>query len=320
MKVLIGPNPYNLEKVIKELEAVYTEVVYEFCGQSQSLSDTISDATVYFGWLSRDQFNAAQNLRWVQSPSTGVDRFLAIPELKNSDVLLTSARGTHGPVLAEHTFALIFSFTRGIHLSADYQKNRRWISGPLRSTLTELRGTTLGIVGFGSIGHAIADRARCFGINIIGVDVQDTPCPDHVKWVGDLSRLDELMSESDVVVVTVPHTAETYHMINENRIAKMRSHALLVGISHGGIIDEEALAHALNSKKIRAAALDVTEKEPLPEDSPLWDIENLLITPHVGGGSQYEADTILEIFKENLGRFVREDFPLRNQIDKDRGF
>ena len=320
MKVLIGPNPYHLAHVIDQLEPAYPDIVFDSCDRNQDVSQSISDATVYLGWLTRSHSTAAKSIKWIQSPSTGVDRFLAIPELRNGKVILTSARGTHGPVLAEHTFAVILSFTRGVHLFADYQKKRRWMNTQLRSTLTELRGTTLGIVGFGTVGRAIADRAQGFDIRIIAVDVQDTPCPENVAWVGGLGRLDGLLAESDVVVVTVPFTDETFHMIDETRIGKMRTHAVLIGISRGGIIDENALAEALIQKRIRAAALDVFEHEPLPEDSPLWDIENLLITPHIGGGSQYETNGILDIFKMNLERFIQSDFPLHNQIDKYRGY
>lgn len=320
MNVLIGPNSYQLERVVEELASSYPEISFTHCSQSQDLSQNLAKTEVYLGWLGRDQFLAAENIKWIQSPSTGVDRFLAIPELRKGDVLLTSARGTHGPVLAEHTFALIFSITRGMHHFAFDQRERQWTTRSRRSTLSELRGTTLGLVGFGSIGRAIALRAQSFGIKLVAVDVQDAQCPEHISWVGDLGRLNELMAVSDVVVITVPYTAETYHMINKARIEKMQSHAILVGISRGGIIDENDLVHALKAGTIRAAALDVCEKEPLPEESPLWDVNNLILTPHVGGGSQYEAEGILQIFKENIGRYTKGEFPLLNQVDKTRGF
>ena len=320
MKVLVGPNSFHLEKVIDELRPVYPDITFSHCNASQNLSDEIRDAGVYLGWLGRGEFNAANQLEWVQSPSTGVDKFLTIPELRDGSVILTSARGTHGPVLAEHTMAMILSFTRGIHLFAAHQKDRVWQAGLVRPTLSEIRGTVLGIVGFGTIGRAIAERATAFGMRIRAVDVQQTECPDCADWVGGLDRIDELLSESDIVVVTVPYTKENYHMIDNARISNMQPHAILVGISRGGIIDEVALEHALREKKIKAAALDVFEVEPLPEESTLWELDNLLITPHVGGGSQYEAAGILDIFRENLQKFVAKDFPLRNQIDKIRGF
>jgi phosphoglycerate dehydrogenase-like enzyme len=133
-------------------------------------------------------------------------------------------------------------------------------------------------------------------------------------------RLGDLLRESDYVVVTVPRTPQTLGMIGAEQLALMKPSAILVGISRGGIIDQRALAQALREKRLAAAALDVFETEPLPADSELWDMENLLITPHVAGGTQFETQYILDIFRENLERFMRGDLPLRNQIDKQRGF
>jgi phosphoglycerate dehydrogenase-like enzyme len=320
VKVVIGPNPFGLENGIDALAARYPHVVFRACDTNDELTDALADATVYLGWLTADQFASARNLRWIQSPSTGIDKYLAIPGLKDSDVIITSARGTHGIALAEHAFALILSFTRGIRDAILAQTQHRWETGKIRPTLTELRGTTIGIIGFGTIGRALAERARAFEMRVVAVDVQRTPCPDYVSWVGDLSRLDDLLSESDFVVVTIPYTESNYHLVNEARIRKMKPRAILIGVSRGGIIDEVALESALADKTIRAAAIDVVEHEPLPDENPLWDIENLLITPHIAGGSQYETESILTIFGMNLDRYIRRELPLHNQIDKSRGY
>ncbi|MBN1248919.1 MAG: D-2-hydroxyacid dehydrogenase, partial [Anaerolineae bacterium] len=195
-----------------------------------------------------------------------------------------------------------------------------WSGRELRSSLVELTGSTMGIVGFGTVGRALAERAQAFGMHILAVDVFPDGKPDYVDHLTGLEGLPSLLAESDYVVVTVPLVASTHHMIGEAELAQMKPSAMLVGISRGGVIDEGALVAALQEGRLAAAALDVFETEPLPADSPLWDIENLLITPHAAGGTQFEADHLREIFVENVARFLADDVPLRNQIDKARGF
>jgi D-2-hydroxyacid dehydrogenase (NADP+) len=320
MKVLIGPNSYGLERCISDLTPTYPDIEFAFCSAQDELKEAIADADVYMGWLNRDIYLAAKKLRWIQSPSSGINYYLAIPELVAGDVLLTSARGTHGACLAEHTFAMIFAFTRHIREFVQHQATHTWALRELRPKMLELTGTTMGIIGFGAVGRAIAKRAAAFDMTIMAVDVFPENQPEYVASLTDLGGLDALLSASDYVVVTVPYTEETDNMIGAAEIAKMKSSAMLIGISRGGIINEAALVSALREGRLAAAALDVFAQEPLPADSELWDIENLLITPHVAGGSQYECDYILDIFTENLGRFVRNELPLRNQIDKQRGF
>ncbi len=320
MRVLVGPNGFGLEQVIRELQDIYPQVELAYCTQREDLARQIADVEVYFGWLSRDEFLAARKLRWIQSPSSGVDRFLAIPELKAGDVILTSAVGTHGACLAEHALAMIFSFTRGIIGAVQAQRERRWAIGALRPRVVELTGSTLGIIGLGTVGRALAKRAQAFDMRIIAVDMYPTNKPEYVEHLAGRDGLEALLRESDYVVVTVPWTAETDGMIGAAQLALMKPSAMLIGISRGGIIDEAALTSALQEGRLAAAGLDVFATEPLPADSPLWELENLLITPHIAGGSQFESQNIRAIFAENLGRYLRGEFPLRNQVDKVRGF
>ena len=320
MKVLVGPSGGGLERVIDDLAPAYPEVQFAHCASADDLIDEVADAEVYLGWLNRQAFLAARALKWIQAPSTGIDRYLAIPELREGEVILTNARDTHGIPLAEHALAMILAFTRGIKDSVVQQQRRHWSGRELRPTMIELTGTTMGIIGFGATGRALAKRASAFDMRILAVDVVPVEKPEYVEWVSDPSCLDALLRESDYVVVTVPYTQETRGMLGPDRLAMLKPSAILVCVSRGGIIDEMALARALREGRLAGAALDVFEKEPLPEDSELWGIDNVLITPHAGGGGQFEGQRILEMFTENLGRFLRGEFPLRNQIDKVRGF
>lgn len=320
MKVLIGYNPMGLEKAIPDLTASFPGVEFVHAPTPQDVPALIADADVYMGWLSRDVFLKAKNLKWIQSPSTGVDYYVAIPEVVSGDVLLTSARGTHSAGLAESVLGMILAFTRGIRASIINQQLRVWDMRPIRSKLIELTGTTMGIVGLGAIGKALAERARPFGMRIIAVDVNPVSKPPSVDELWQIEQLSDLLQQSDFVVVTVPRTAQTRGMISSAQFALMKPTAMLVGISRGGVIDQAALTAALKNKTIAAAASDVFEPEPLPADNELWGLDTMLICPHIAGGTQYEGQYIMEIFKENLDRFLKGNLPLRNQIDKEQGF
>ncbi len=320
MRVLIGVNPMGLEKAIPGLRRKHPDMEFGHCAAPRDLVALIADADVYMGWLSRDEFAAARRLKWIQSPSSGVDHYLTIPELVQGTVLLTSARGTHGACLAESALAMILAFTRGVRACVLAQQQRRWAVAEIRPGLVELTGSTLGIIGFGAVGQALAERARAFGMRIIAVDLFPGERPEHVAELRGVEALAETLRASDYVVVTVPRAPGNRGLIGAAQIALMKPTAMLIGISRGGIIDQAALAQALRDKRIAAAALDVFEPEPLPADSELWALDNLLIMPHIAGGTQVEGQHILDIFSENLERFIAGSLPLRNQVDKVRGF
>ncbi len=320
MKVLLGASLMGLERAIPDLKAKYPDVEFAYCEKREDLPAMIADADVYMGGLDRDTFRAAKQLKWLQSPSSGVNTYLTIPELVASDVILTSATGTHGACLADSVFGMILAFTRCIKDFVLKQQAHEWAFQQYRSQMRELTGSTMGIIGLGSVGRAVAQRAVAFGMRVVAVDMLALSKPDTVAELWGLEHLHDLLNVSDYVVVTVPYTAKTDGMIGAAEIAQIKPGALLVGISRGRVIDEAAMITALKSGRLRGAALDVFAQEPLPPESELWDMPNVLVTPHAAGGTQFEADFILDIFFENLERFLRGDFPLRNHVDKQRGF
>jgi phosphoglycerate dehydrogenase-like enzyme len=320
MKVLIGPNDKGLEQALPSLRERHPLLEFAHCSAQDALAGEIADAVIYLGWLNRDAFLAAKRLTWVQAASSGIDQYLAIPELATSDVLLTSASGTHGACLAESALAMIFAFTRGLREAVLCQERHQWGGRGIRVRMAELTGSTLGIIGFGVVGQALARRAQAFDARVLALDLFPADKPEYVAHVWGVDRLPDLLRGSDYVVVAVPYTPATHGMIGAEQLALMKPAAILVGISRGKIIDQKALARALREKRLAAAALDVFDQEPLPADSELWDLENLLIAPHIAGGTQLEGQYILGIFRENLERFLRGDMPLRNQIDNRRGF
>lgn len=319
MKVLVGPNTQRYQEPMPEWQRAYPQVTFAYCAQAADLSVAIADADALFGWLDANAFAAAKKLAWIQSPSTGVDRFVAIPGLVESKVVLTNARGAHAPALADHTFAFILAHTRRLREYIGAQQPARW-AAELRLGQLELTGATLGILGFGTVGRAIAKRAQGFDMRVLAVDLDTRNKPPYVSWLKGPDALGELVAESDYLAVTVPYTARTVNMLGARELAQCKPGAYLVVVSRGGIVNEPALVAALSEGRLSGAGLDVFQSEPLPAASPLWHMPNVLITPHSAGGSQYDRKYILEIFGENLGRFVRGQFPLRNEVDKRAGF
>lgn len=320
MKVLIGTNQMGLEKAIPELQQQYPDVTFVHCPARELVAGMIADADIYVGWLNAEIYAAAKQLRWIQSPSSGVNYFLDIPELVAGDCLLTSASGTHGPAVADSTMAMILAFTRGIRQAVLHQHERVWRPGEIRPSLVELNGSTMGIIGCGAIGRALAQRAKGFGMHVIAVDLNPVNKPAAIDELWGLDRLDDLLRASDYVVVMVPYTAQTANMIGARELGLMRPTAMLVAMSRGGIVDQDALVEALREKRIAAAALDVFAPEPLPLDHSLWELDNVLIAAHIAGGTQHESKYIIEIFKENLDRLLKNQLPLRNQVNKQLGF
>jgi phosphoglycerate dehydrogenase-like enzyme len=319
MKVLIGPTP-ALPQALSDLQGEFPQVQFESFMTASDMAVAIADADVYVGILTRDLFLAAKQLKWIQSPSTGVDFYTAIPELVASSVRLTSARGVHTSCVAESAMAMILAITRGVVGSVKNQEKHCWAFFELRGGLVELTGSTFGIIGLGAIGRAMAKRAHAFDARVVAVDLAPLDKPHYVAELWGMDHLDELLRISDYVIVTVPKTPQTLGMIGAKQIALMKSSAMLVGISRGGIIDESALVPALKEKRITSAALDVVDPEPPSENSELWDLENLLLCPHIAGSTQYADQHLLAIFRENLERFVHGKFPLLNEVDKQAGY
>lgn len=321
MKVLIGANPMGLEKAIPALREQFPQVEFVHVNdRGEQLNRAIVDADVYMGWLSADAYAAAKQLKWIQSPSSGVNYYLDVPGLRESDLLLTSASGTHAAAVAESAMAMILAITRGLWPSILDQQKKVWQPGPIRAKMVELTGSTMGIVGCGAIGRALAQRAKGFDMRVIGVDLYPNRVEPNIDELWGLDRLDDLMAEADYVVVLVPYTEQTDNMITAQQLNKMKPTAMLVGISRGGIINQDDLIETMRARRIAYAALDVFKPEPLPADSPLWEMDNVLMAAHIAGGTQLEGKYIIDIFSENLQRFLNNSLPLRNQVDKKAGF
>jgi phosphoglycerate dehydrogenase-like enzyme len=221
--------------------------------------------------------------------------------------------------MAEHVFAMILAYSRGILKAREFQHEHRWEARVARDYCYELAEKSMGIIGYGNIGRQVARRARAFDMRVLAVDAQPGPSDDPSTEVWPLSRLDDLLAQSDVVVISAPATPESRHLIGAPQLAGMKRSAGLVVISRGALFDHDALAAALRNGTIAWAGVDATDPEPLPPDSPLWGIETCLVTPHSSGHSIEKERRVIEIVRENARRLSRGQ-PLLNVVDKARGY
>jgi phosphoglycerate dehydrogenase-like enzyme len=273
--------------------------------------------------LSDDELARAPRLSWLSSVAAGLDEIIT-PALLARGIAITNASGVHGPNIAEHVMAMMLMFTRGMPRLFRAQLAHRW-ERDLKSRSDgpgELTGKTLLIVGLGRIGEAIALRARPFGVRIVGLKRDPSNRHDDGVTVDELlglDALDDVLPRADHVCVTVPLTRETHRLIDVRRIARLRAGAYLYNISRGAVIDEPALVDALRAGKLAGAGLDVFEEEPLPATSPLWEMENVILTPHVSGMTPLYYQRTAALFAENLDRFLSGQ-PLANRFDPARGY
>lgn len=293
------------------------------CDSYEGIETELRDAEVVFTISLRpDQFAAARTLRWVHTPSAAVHQML-FPELIDSSVILTNSREVHGPVVAEHVVALMFALAKKIPQAALLQQKRIWgqetiwNEGPQPQ---EIAGATLGLIGVGSIGSRVARIASNLGMRVIAVrEHPEKGTPDEVDEVFPVSELHQLLNQSDFVVIAAPLLAATEGLINAERLAHMKPSSYLINVGRGPQVDQAALIEALRTRQIAGAALDVFAREPLPPDSPLWDLDNLLITPHTAGLTAKLWHRHYDLFSENLRRYIAGE-PLLYVVDKHKGY
>jgi len=283
------------------------------------LAASAADIDIYYGHPSVEMLKLAPRLKWIQSPSAGVEFVARIPELVASDIILTNTRGAHGPSIGEHAMALLLALTRHIPESLEQQQRHHWERGRLYRTAREVGGLTMGIIGFGALGRGIAQRATAFEMKLLAVDAQAVSGQPFLDDVWPVSRLDDLLEQSDVVVVAAPLTPETHQLIGAEQLARMKDDAYLIVVSRGGIVVEDALLAALKSGKLAGAGIDVVEEEPMAADNPFWNAPRLILTPHLAGASAPKERRVVEIFRDNLLRYQNGE-PLLNEVDKSRGY
>jgi phosphoglycerate dehydrogenase-like enzyme len=286
------------------------------------LDEALPETDILVGFSIRpEQFVLAKRLKWIHATAAGVGQ-LMYPELKRSGIVVTNARGIHSIPMAEHILGTIIALAKRFPDALRYQMQGRWAQQELWDApvpMRELQGQVLLIVGFGSIGRELARRIEPLGMRVWGLTRSGKADAQHVERILPVTELAVALPQADFVLLAAPETPESRRMIGKRELALMKPSAYLINVARGAIIDEPALIEALRRRSIAGAALDVTEKEPLPPESPLWHLDHVFITPHVSAVSENLWERQAELVLQNLERWFsgRE---LINQVDLERGY
>ena len=294
-------------------------------GVAQDAIAAMRDAEVYIGsGFPRDLFLAATPgvLRWVHTGSAGVGALL-YREMLESDVVITNSAGVHAPAIAETVIAGALYFARGIDFAVHNQRQALWDQSQfetVQSPVVELAGGTMGILGYGGIGREVARRAQALGMNVLATRRSHSRAEAGVQvFAGDAAGTARVLRDSDVVVIAMPGTRETRGLIGAREIALLKRNAVLINVARGNVIDEAALIAALCAGRIRGAALDVFEHEPLSRESPFWQLPNALVLPHISATTPAYWQRALPLILDNLHRYLNGQ-PLENVVDKTAGY
>ncbi len=292
---------------------------FAVCETLEEFNREIEDADVMLGWkILPETFARAKKLRWIQFGSTGIDH-TTFPELLESSVILTNLGGIHTRPVAEHVFAQMLALTRRLDLAMKQQIEHKWERGEIASTADELAGKTLGIIGLGRIGLNIARIAKAFEMRVVGTKRTVEGALPNVDAAYPAEELEAVLREADYLVLVLPLTGQTASLLGERELGLMKRGARIINAARGALIDHDALGGALRNGHLAGAALDVFPEEPLPPDSPIWDLPNVIITPHTGASTPRYADRAFEVFRRNLNAFLTGG-EMINVYDRKRGY
>jgi D-2-hydroxyacid dehydrogenase (NADP+) len=303
--------------IVKDASALTSAEFQGDNSQKDKLDNILAGADVIFGlMLTKDVLSRAPKLKWLQMMSAGVDR-LRDTEIWRSKVTITGVSGIHASPIGEFVLGLMLMFAKDMPRCFRMKQNHEW----QRYLPRLLYGKTVGIAGLGHIGSEVARLSKAFGMKVIATrrSVKKAGKARNVDLLLPQARMKEMLAESDFVVLSVPLTPETRHIIGRAELKAMKPSAYIINIGRGSLIDEEALIRALDEKKIAGAGLDVTATEPLPEESRLWEMDNVILSPHVSGGMEDYMGRATALFCENLKRYLAGK-RLVNVVDRTKGY
>jgi phosphoglycerate dehydrogenase-like enzyme len=305
---LLVLNP-SAEEYKKALGPKFPELTIHPAIKEDEIGDFIEKADILLtNRISDAQVKRALKLQWIQATTTGVDYLVNLPSLRK-EVLITSTRGIHGPQMSEMAILLMLALNRNFPQIVRNQDHKIWDRWPGRL----LYQKKVGILGVGVIGEEIARKCKIFGVTVFGIDIVKREVAAVDQFYGP-EKLLQVTKEVDYFIIVAPSTPQTQKMVGAEALSSMKPTAFLINLGRGEIVDEEALIHALKTEKIAGAALDTFRTEPLPKDHPLWEMKNVILTPHVGGMSEIYVEQVLSIFEENLRRFLRGE--IQNLINR----
>ncbi|MCH7551890.1 D-2-hydroxyacid dehydrogenase [Patescibacteria group bacterium] len=322
MKILlIEPQDRPLRSITKEQKEQILSLSPEIelkvvsAADSKEITEHVSEAEVVVGlFRSLPSIKETKNLKWVHGLGAGMDALSK--EIINSSILVSNSSGVAAISIAEHIITFLLIFTRKIYQSFRNQQEKIW---ERNNELTELRDKVVLVVGLGHIGKETARLASLMGAKVLAIDQAGKEKPDFVETLETKEKFNELLPLADFVVICAPLTKETHHLFGKEKFKQMKPTAVLVNIGRGAIVNERELIDALENKVIAGAALDVTEEEPLAKESPLWEMDNVIITPHHSGISERYMERAIDLFCENLKAYLKGE-KLPNLVDKSAGY
>jgi phosphoglycerate dehydrogenase-like enzyme len=307
---------------VATLRARFPHIEFHHATTDEARAQGLADCDVAYTWiLHRSEFERAPMLRWVHTSAVAVET-LCLPELFARGVIVSNTRGVQAVPIAEHVLAVTLALAKQIPFALDHQRRSAWAQnafmGPRLPWL--LRGRTLGLIGAGTIGTAIASRAKAFGMRVVATRQRaGQQAAEHIDQVCPPDQLGAMLAQTHVLVVAAPLTPQTMGLLGAAEFQQLPRGALVVNVGRAKIVDTGALIAALESGHLGGAALDVFPQEPLPPEHPLWQCPNVILTPHTSGFRQGHWDEVVELFAENIGRYERGE-PLRFRVDPELGY
>ncbi|MGA8181903.1 MAG: D-2-hydroxyacid dehydrogenase [Desulfobacterales bacterium] len=306
------PDPY-----FHQLQQNYPQLDWVRCTDSEKLPALLKETEILLTFFQCDRktIDAAPQLKWIQAITAGVD-YMDLSEIKRRGIVLTNGRGIHKIHMAEYAVAAMINLARGFHLLFRNQLQKKWERSVPQE---EIHGATVGIIGLGAIGAEIAKKAAFMGMRVIGV--KRTPGPvDHVEEVHTPDDMAAVFRRSDYIINLLPYTPETEKLIDRRYFDQMKPTACFINIGRGPTVNEDDLIEALRNKKIRAMVSDVYYSEPLPPESPLWDLDNVILTPHICGLSPQYMSRAMQIITHNLDVYLSGQGEMINLVDMQAGY
>lgn len=317
--ILLGFEPNTLSADdLARIQALAPDMRLLVTTDRQAIEDALAMIEIAVKQFPQALMLQAPNLRWFQQWGAGADWLLDHPEVAASELIVTTGSGVHAIPISEHILAYLFAFARALPQAIRGQTQRVW-QQPEWSRIFELAGKTMVLIGVGAIGERTALMANGLGMRVLGVRQNADISTPGVEAMFAPEALLEVLPQADFVVITAPLTEATRGLIGETELQAMKATAYIVNIGRGGVIDEPALVRALQAGRLAGAGLDVFASEPLPPDSPLWAMENVIITGHYAGATPIYDERAMAIFLDNLRRY-RAGEPLRNEVDKALGY
>jgi len=305
------------EIFIEEMKSAYPDGLFVVCENKEELMMELPDADVLFGLrFTKEMLESAKQIKWVQSLSAGVDH-MPMAEMANRGILLTNGRGIHKIHMTEYAVAAMIMMARNFHVMS-----RNQIKGKYDRNVSQgqIHGSTVGIIGIGSIGTEIARVSKFLGMNVLTVKSSSGNVPEYVDCAYEREDMAKVFEESDYVINLLPSTKSTINLIDEKYFAAMKDTAVFINMGRGNTVNEEDMIRALQSKSIKGVVTDVYNKEPLSEESPLWGLDNIIMTPHICGENPNYMERAYGIFKENLKVFASGEGEMVNIVDVKKGY